>query len=507
MPRQTPQASPWASLREVWTRVPLYPLMLALSTVFVAQTEIGISLAAVMRSALIAAAVSVMLIALWWAITRDLAIAGVLAAAMILVLRSGGAGPALTAVLLAVLCAVAVVWGSRRSPEGWRRRGTGILNLIGAALLAVGFGGSLYAEVASITSVPPAPQLALAPSGPLPDVYVVLLDAYPSSDALERTTGFENGQFIADLESRGLSVSVDARSNFMYTAPSLVSFFDLGQMGAVGRSIRTTRHALRPSDAINGSPALDVLDHAGYTTFAAVARWERETLRVADRLCGTGPLNEFESHLIGASLLGRALDAFAPGWRAARDRSIVSAEFECAGNSADAQAATGPRFSFSHIGSPHEPIVFDSAGMPAPLDVYLDPLEILPSERGPVDRAYLDQLEYLNRETVRVIDQILEESAEPPVIIVTADHGSWFDIGTDYDEGSDLRERFSILFAASTPGHPDLFPHDVTIGQVLPILFNAYLGTEIEVPESRYFFSRTADVFSLTEIPDPFEGR
>ena len=507
MPRQTQPGSPWTSVRKAWTRVPLYPLMLALSTVFVAQTEIGISLAAVMRSALIAATLSVVLIALWWAITRDLALAGVIAAAMILVLRSGGAGPAVTAALLGVLCAGAVVWGSRRSPEGWRPRGTGILNTIGAPLLVIALGGSLYAEVASVASVPPAPELELDPSDPLPDVYVILLDAYSRADALERTTGFDNGEFIAELESRGLSISTDARSNFMYTAPSLMSFFDLGQMGAVGRSIRTERAALRPSDAINGSPAMDVLDRAGYTTFAAVARWERETLRVADHVCGTEPINEFESHLIRETLIGRALDVFAPGWRAARDRSIVSAEFDCAANSADPQTSTGPRFSFSHVGSPHTPIIFDAAGGAAPSDVYLDPLEVPASIAEQVDRAYVEQLEYINRETLRVIDRILEDSAEPPVIIVMADHGSWFEIGTDYDERSDLRERYSILFAASTPGHPDLFPDDVSVGQVLPILLNAYFGTDIEVPESRYFFSRTEDIFELVEIPDPLASR
>ena len=102
-----------------------------------------------------------------------------------------------------------------------------------------------------------------------------------------------------------------------------------------------------------------------------------------------------------------------------------------------------------------------------------------------------------------MIDRVLEQSAEPPIIILIADHGSWFDIGAEYDEHSDLRERFSILFAASTPRHPDLFPDDVSVGQVLPILFNAYLGTNINVPESRYFFSRTEDILELEEIPDP----
>jgi len=100
---------------------------------------------------------------------------------------------------------------------------------------------------------------------------------------------------------------------------------------------------------------------------------------------------------------------------------------------------------------------------------------------------------------------VLRHSNPSAVVVVMADHGSWLRLGTHYDANSDLRERFGILFAARTPGHSELFPEDVTIGQVLPILFNAYLGTDIEVPRSRYFFSRTEDIFTVSEIPDPFE--
>lgn len=484
----------------------MYPAALALSTVLIAQTEIGISLAAVARSTVTVVVVAILLTALLSLLFRDVAIGGIAAGASILVLRSGGVTPGLTALLLAGLCAVAVVWTSRRARTGWRERGTGVLNAVGAALLVVGIGGSVFAEVSSIASVPPSTAPALQPATGLPDIHVLLLDAYPRADALERTLGVSNDDFLAQLEARGLEIADDARSNFMYTAPSLVSLFDLGQMGAVGRSIRTERHALRPSDLINRGPALDLLRQAGYETYAGVARWERETLRMADHLCGTEPINEFEFHMIRASLIGRVLDVTAPGWMAARDRSIVNAEFACGREAAAADAGDAPKFAFTHVGSPHNPVIFNRDGGPAPQYAYLDPLEIFPSERPRVDEAYLDQQVYVHQEALRVVDAILANAKEPPVIILMSDHGSWFRIGTDYDETSDLRERFSTLFAASTPGRQHLFPDSVSIGQILPILFNAYLGTEIEVPESRYFFSRTADIFELTEIPDPFEA-
>ena len=493
-------------MRDAWSRIPLYPVLLALAMVFVAQAEIGISLAAVVRSAVLASVVAVLVMATSWVVLRDLAAAGLIAGGVMILLRSGDVTPAVTGVLLVVLCAVLVAWTGRRSRRPWRTRATGILNGVAAALLAVGLGGSLYAEVASITSVPDADVPAPGNTTDTPDIYILLLDAYPRADSLERTIALRNDDFLAALEARGLAVSADARSNFMYTAPSLVSFFDLGQMGEVGRSIRTERKALRPSDLINRSPALELIEEAGYTTYASIARWERESLRAADRLCGTEPVNEFELHLVRSSFVGRVLDAVVPGWMAARDRSIIDAEFACARSAAE-HAADGSKFVFAHVGAPHLPLVFEQSGSPAPLELYLDPLEVPAALRAEVDAAYEGQLAYVNRRALETIDVILAEADEPPVVIVMADHGSWLGIGTDYDESSDLRERFGILFAASTPHHPNLFPQDVTIGQVLPILFNAYLGTEIDVPDSRYFFSRTEDIFTLTEIPDPFRER
>lgn len=486
----------------IWSRVPLYPVLLGLATVFVAQAEIGISLAAVLRSAVATSVLALIVILVAWAATRDIAIAGVTSGAAMILARSGGATQVLTGLLLAALCLVLVVWTGRSSRRPWRIRATRTLNGVAAALFVVGFGGSAYAEVASISSVPP-PAAYDPAAGPHPDIYVVMLDAYPRADSLASVVGHSNDRFIRALAERGLVVSHDARSNYMYTAPSLVSLFDLGQMGEVGRSIRTERHALRPSDLINRSPALEVLRAAGYSTYASVARWERESLRVADHLCGTGPLNEFEVHLIRSSLLGRILDAVVPEWMAHRDRHIVDEEFSCAVAAAAAQSAE-PKFVFAHIGTPHLPIIFGVDGRPAPSDVYLDPLEVPSSLRRQVDAAYADQLEYVNARTLGVLDAVLGHSDSSDVVIVMADHGSWLRIGTEYDQTSDLRERFGILFAARTPEHPDLMPMDVSIGQVFPLLFNAYLRTDIDVPESRYFFSRTEDIFAVTEIPDPF---
>ena len=82
--------------------------------------------------------------------------------------------------------------------------------------------------------------------------------------------------------------------------------------------------------------------------------------------------------------------------------------------------------------------------------------------------------------------------------------GSSSPVATAPDIYVDFRERFGNLFAARVPGHEHLFPDDVTLSQVLPILANTYLGADIDVPPRRFHFSWPDASLDAIEIPDPF---
>lgn len=48
-----------------------------------------------------------------------------------------------------------------------------------------------------------------------------------------------------------------------------------------------------------------------------------------------------------------------------------------------------------------------------------------------------------------------------------------------------MTEHFRTFFAARTPGHGTLFPDDMSPVNLMPILLNAYFGTDLEVHEYR----------------------
>ena len=71
------------------------------------------------------------------------------------------------------------------------------------------------------------------------------------------------------------------------------------------------------------------------------------------------------------------------------------------------------------------------------------------------------------------------------MVILFSDHGP--DVRLNWGNPADpgLHDRVSNFFAARTPGKPSLFPDDITLVNVIPILFNSYYGMDLPTPVER----------------------
>jgi hypothetical protein len=198
-------------------------------------------------------------------------------------------------------------------------------------------------------------------------------------------------------------------------------------------------------------------------------------------------LNEFELKLLVSTFAGDILGALLPDFAADEHRKWIDFQIRALGEIA-ASERTAPRLVIGHVAAPHQPTVFraDGGSVDVPLNssFYSDS----PLQRGePVAEfvtKYRAQMEYLNARFIRMVDEILAASPEPPVIVLWADHGSATTIDwsvTPVNEASDdaLRERTSTLFAALTPGHDDVFPDDVAPQNITRYLADAYFDTNL----------------------------
>ena len=153
---------------------------------------------------------------------------------------------------------------------------------------------------------------------------------------------------------------------------------------------------------------------------------------------------------------------------------------------------------FAHFLPPHHPYLFDREGRVlrhATLSDQFEFQKLLWEARQP----YVDQLIFMNERVLHVIDRLLADSGQLPIIVLQSDHGPNL-------PGRPVREAtapdpFGQFFGLPVAGAPnDLMPEDGTPVNLFRRIFNHYSGTSHPILEDRYFVSPFARPYAFKEV-------
>jgi hypothetical protein len=430
------------------------------------------------------------------------------------------------------LAAIGLGWLAWLRWTGRRRRWPRALGplLQAAAVVAglVGAGGLLWRWRAAQAPLP-ASSLALeGEPGPieLPDIYYIVLDGYGRQDVLARYYGFDNSPFLDRLRSLGFYVADRSTANYNQTVLSLAASLNMqyvqdlieGQApGPEGRA--------RLAETLKHSELRRYLERIGYDTLAFETGYSQTEIRDADVFWGPeadpsrsehpllgGRVSAFESLLLSTTAMRAVLD-FDPLRRQLALDSLTDPHYEMhrarvrytldsLGKAAEHRGAT---FVFAHVISPHPPFVFDSEGRPlSNRGLYsladADAFGATPEEYVAL---YRSQLEYLNTLVIPALEDILQRSDRPPVILLQADHGPGAYLVWDSLEGSLLKERMSVLNAYYFPD-ASYERLDPTISPVnsFRVVLSQYLGADLPRLPDRSFFSTWDQPLVMTDVTD-----
>jgi general stress protein CsbA len=380
------------------------------------------------------------------------------------------------------------------------------MNLLSVALVAAVIGSSVVGRMtlSAATPVPP-PKGWYAPPSKLPDIVMILLDGYPRSDVLDRRLGTDDSGFLNQLRQRGFDVAVTNFSNYTLTQLTLPSMFQLryiDQIPSLRPNLDAAGHdaeALR--DAAEAGQAFSILRAAGYEVIMSASGWEQATYRrAADRLLDTGELTDLEESLLHRTWLLYVLDTVWPTVFTSSQRNRIVHSFDAL-DGFPTEREDHPRFLFLHVPAPHLPLVLLADGAPTALTASrYEGLGRL--DYGMTDAEYTEawqsEVAYIDDRVLRGVDRLLaSEDGREAVIVVLSDHGYGFEARPD-----DPQARLANLLAARTPHAPHLVDDYVTPVNLLRILFNQYLATDLPLLPNRYFLhgERALD---LTPIDDP----
>jgi hypothetical protein len=489
----------------------VHPLALTAAYVLNFWIETGVSPFAVVRALVVALAAMAVVQLLATAVLRDRHRGGLATSAIFVIITGWTPELRLLATVIALAVVAALIWWILRSGRPLSRVSY-ILNVFAAILLV---GVAVKALGTSTLSYLPndlrqgggLPQSAgELPQAAPPDIYILLLDGYPGAESQRRLFGTDPQPFESGLRQRGFRLPATSRSNYTLTVLTFVSMFNMKHLDELPevRPLLGTPAKEQPvmRHLINDSAAFHLLHDHGYQIVWSASGWEGSAYRQADAFLDDGQLNEFEIALMRATAIapwanGLGIDLIGP-----QQRSRILAGFEHMRQVARTPSDK-PRFVFIHIPSPHPPVVFDAQGGPQPVD-QRHPYEWVfagVQDRATVVERYREQLAYLDGLVFKAVDDVIASSSRPPVVIVMSDHGARSRL--DADPALRLQETVDNFLASYTPGRSDLFTGTVTPVNVLPEIFDAYLGTSLPRSDDRSLASAGSTVFELTEVVGP----
>jgi hypothetical protein len=368
----------------------------------------------------------------------------------------------------------------------------------------VSIGRFYIASSVAARQVPAARVSTQAVSASTPDIYYIILDGYSRQDTLQQFYHFDNTPFLEALTNMGFYVARCSQSNYAQTQLSLASSLSMKYIQDIDELFRDPENTSRVGLAshIRKSAVREFLASQGYrmVAFETGYYWTQvddadyylaQSAPTVQNLSMLGGANDFEVLLIKTT-----------GWLLVADAvirlpSVLTRDLNLPNmlhrqrilyildDLPDVPRLPGPKFVFAHIVAPRKPFVFGPNG------------EVI--DHNPKEWiGYRDQVIYINRRILPILKQIIDRSANPPIIVLQSDHG-----GVD----TDAENRMRILNAYYLPGGGAriLYP-TITPVNSFRLIFNHYFGAGNRLQDDRSYSSDYHHPFAFTLFPNTAPG-
>jgi hypothetical protein len=276
-----------------------------------------------------------------------------------------------------------------------------------------------------------------------PHIYYFIFDMYASDRVLAKYLDFDNSEFLGAMESIGFQELPDSRSTYIsteFSIPSTVNMILLTDPDGTGSTMSEDYMLSVNADQIDILSTTNVgrvVEGLGYSTRSFDTRRYEEHRSIMDIF-----LTPFSSMFVNTVALRVIRPKIIHLWfRGTFGQHNFVNKF-----TPEAVIVSGdkPTFSWFYSLAPHNPFVFTAdgvlrggiiaSGTPEDSDMYR--------------RGYTDSVQYTNTKIIDIMTELIEESDEPPIIIIQGDHGPHAHLPGDIDpdrKAENLDYRAGIL--------------------------------------------------------------
>ncbi len=351
-----------------------------------------------------------------------------------------------------------------------------------------------------------------------PDIYYIVPDSYASNSTLKDYFDFDNSEFTDYLKSKGFYVAENSRANYPFTTPSLTSSLNMGYLNVVAEQMGVNSQDQTPLFRLTeDNQVVLYLKSRGYKYYHFGPRQLPTTFNKNADFNYTYASNQLAlSPLAGLLFEQTVLSYMVSSVDCASVNSVLCIGslnnrrshynyiLDQIGKVEDTAGMDGPKFIFYHNLLTHVPYVFTVNGRYVP--------RALEASRSWKEN-YLNQLKFTNKILKQLIETILRDSKNPPIIVLQSDEGPYPErFRSDRDnfkwkEATDdeLKEKFGILNAYYLPEveTTDLYP-EVTPVNTFRLILNKYFGEQIplleDISHAQTKYSNPYDVFKVTNL-------
>ena len=334
-----------------------------------------------------------------------------------------------------------------------------------------------------------------------PDIYYIILDGYPGKASLKNISGYDNQDFIDNLDKEGFFIQEKSYVNYQHTFLSIPSILNMKYLNDIAGDLNATNNQALPYEMGSNNQVMNFIKSQGYTTVSFDSGWgfTRDMKSVDLKLCGDNKIfnSEFMITLVKNSMLN---PIYVKIFETNKAEAILCIFDELPKIK---ERTDQPVFVFAHIFSPHSPYIFGADGEIRNLknlDPHLETMDNLDKE------AFVNQLVFINKKITEVVNQLLD-SENQPVIIIQSDHGTAFLFegnGNNWLNPTNemIKERTdSINFIFLPKNTTNIFSESITPVNTFPILFNHYFGTNFKILEDKIYFAKDGS-YNLKDVTE-----
>jgi hypothetical protein len=315
---------------------------------------------------------------------------------------------------------------------------------------------------------------------------------YGRGDLLRSKFSLDNSLFTNELKELGFVLPEQATSNYPGTMLSLASTLNTEYVTEV-IDPRFTKQSFELTQLLQKNRMRGFLENQGYEVYAFETGYRWTEWRDADHYFSLkdARMTDFEELLLRNSMLEVFIKK---GYLASLRLSGAERKYELIRKTLDdlewISGQPDTKFVYAHITIPHPPFVFDYRGEYSLIPIHVEGKDVFYT-RDEYQKGYTEQIKFINRRILSIIKAILQNSSNPPVIILQGDHGPRY---------VSEQEQLMILSAYFLPGLNQPLDEDITPVNNFRVVLRQYFGLEIPLLANHAYFTDEAQPAGVRPI-------